>query len=468
MVATSQTPENPTEQLGVAGYKESSGYITEEFLRELQGIKGVRTYRQMKDNDPTVGAVLKAITLLIRSAEWMVELPDEDNDLTAEGRDVDGEDAKMFLESVLFDDMDHTFEDFISEVLTMLPFGWSYFEVVYKRRLGLDQADITRRSQYNDGLIGIRRLALRPQETLFKWQIERNGDVIAMEQCDPNSGGVYAIPVEKALHFTAEPNKGSPEGRSILRNAYKPWYYLQNVENIEAIAIERELAGLPVIYVPSEVLTKAENGDVGAKRLRDSYVDAVRNVKRNEQGGMVLPSDPYRNADGTYTSTPKVKFELVTSGGTRAIDTDKAKTGYKTDIARSVLAQFIMLGVQQRGSFGLSSNETDLFMEAIGSLLDNIATTINRCLIPTLWSLNGFSPNSMPYVKAGDISPTNLDEIGTFIERLTRAGAPLFPDEELEAFLRDQAGLPGRSQEDGNLEDASLIAGEPTDGSTDQ
>ena len=38
-------------------------------------------------------------------------------------------------------DMSHTWADFLAEVLSCLPYGWAYFETVYKLRKGPDQSD---------------------------------------------------------------------------------------------------------------------------------------------------------------------------------------------------------------------------------------------------------------------------------------------------------------------------------------
>jgi len=48
-------------EIGRIGQKRYGGVFYEEFLRELQGIKGIKTYREMADNDDTVGAILFAI-----------------------------------------------------------------------------------------------------------------------------------------------------------------------------------------------------------------------------------------------------------------------------------------------------------------------------------------------------------------------------------------------------------------------
>ena len=45
-------------EFGRAGQKRTGGIFYEEFLPELQGKKGIETYREMADNDDVVGAIL--------------------------------------------------------------------------------------------------------------------------------------------------------------------------------------------------------------------------------------------------------------------------------------------------------------------------------------------------------------------------------------------------------------------------
>ena len=62
----------PFYELGVTGLKRTAGYVDEEFLAALKGRKGVQVYREMGDNDPIAGALLFAITQLIRGVDWSV------------------------------------------------------------------------------------------------------------------------------------------------------------------------------------------------------------------------------------------------------------------------------------------------------------------------------------------------------------------------------------------------------------
>ncbi len=52
-------------EIGSSGLRRSGGYINEEFLSNLQGVKGFKVYREMHDNDPVIGAMLYAIDKVI-------------------------------------------------------------------------------------------------------------------------------------------------------------------------------------------------------------------------------------------------------------------------------------------------------------------------------------------------------------------------------------------------------------------
>ena len=160
------------DELGSSGLLRSGqrGLVYEEFLPQLRDERARKVYREMRDNDPTVGAMLYAIEMLIRQAEWRME--GEDQDLVE------------FVESCL-GDMSTSWEDFLAEVLSMLVYGWSWHEVVYKRRLGPDQKDPSKRSQYADGKIGWRKMPIRSQDSLSEWVFDEEGGIQDMVQMAP-------------------------------------------------------------------------------------------------------------------------------------------------------------------------------------------------------------------------------------------------------------------------------------------
>ncbi len=235
---------NIFDELGKLGQFRWSGgdggsVFYEEFLKELRGRKGVEVFKEMSENDDIVGAILFAVEMLMRQVKWNVK--------EAGNHDIDIK-AAEFVYSCMYD-MDETWSEFISEVLSFLTFGWSYHEIVYKRRMGMTKNAKTK-SKYSDGLIGWRKLPIRSQDTLWEWRYDDNDNLLGLTQCAPPLYTQVFIPIEKALHFRTKNRKGNPEGRSVLRNAYRSWYFKRRIQEIEGIGIERDLAGLPVLTAP--------------------------------------------------------------------------------------------------------------------------------------------------------------------------------------------------------------------------
>lgn len=418
--------------LGVAGDNTHNGQIrSDEFLPELRGKKAIRKYREMRDNDSTIGAVMYATEQVLRDVELKV---------CAANDSAEAQREKEFVESVL-DDMDHTLDDHIAEALSSLSYGFAWFEVVYKRRAGPQFRSYKKYSKYSDGRIGIRKLASRAPWTVSKFDVDqKSGDVLGMYQEGSQFGKSHYIPATKSLYYKTTAINGDPSGRSILRNAYTSYEYLNNLQSIEAIAVERELAGIPVARIPSEYLSTDATASQSA--IRADLQEILRDVKFNEQGYIILPSDTYPDKDGSPTNVRLMDIELMASSGTRNIQIDPIINRYQHDIARSVLSEFLLLGAHSSGgSYALSKSKTDLFLRALESYISAITDVLNKQLVERLWQLNGLSYDTMPYIKAGDVAPHDLREIAAFLRNLNGADINVSDHPEVIQDLMDIAEL---------------------------
>ena len=418
--------------LGVAGDNTHNGQIrADEFLPELRGKKAIRKYREMRDNDSTIGAVMYATEQVLRDVELKV---------CAANDSAEAQREKEFVESVL-DDMDHTLDDHIAEALSSLSYGFAWFEVVYKRRAGPQFRSYKKYSKYSDGRIGVRKLASRAPWTVSKFDVDqKSGDVLGMYQEGSQFGKSHYIPATKSLYYKTTAINGDPSGRSILRNAYTSYEYLNNLQSIEAIAVERELAGIPVARIPSEYLSTDATASQSA--IRADLQEILRDVKFNEQGYIILPSDTYPDKDGSPTNVRLMDIELMASSGTRNIQIDPIINRYQHDIARSVLSEFLLLGAHSSGgSYALSKSKTDLFLRALESYISAITDVLNKQLVERLWQLNGLSYDTMPYIKAGDVAPHDLREIAAFLRNLNGADINVSDHPEVIQDLMDIAEL---------------------------
>jgi len=409
-------------ELGTTGLRRSGGFITEEFLNQLRGRRGLLVYREMADNDPVIGSILYAIEKVVLRLDWRVDPLEQ----TPEAEEI----AKFIDEC--FEDMSDSFDQTLASILSMLVYGFSFHEIVYKVRGG-DVEDPQRKSKHTDGKIGWRKFPIRSQETLNNWMIDPEGGIQGFRQMDPTGGGFREIPIDKGLLFRTTVNKNNPEGRSLLRNCFRPWYYKRRIEEIEAIGIERDLAGLPVAKVPPEYLSSGATPE--QQSVLAEITKIVQNIKRNEQEGIIFPKMYDENNNEMFS------LELLSSGGSRQFDTDKIIGRYDQRISMSVLSDFILLGHEQVGSFALGSQKMDLWTMSVEAIAKSIAEVFNQYAIPRLLKLNGMNTELCPYLTYGEVSSVDLQALGDYVQKLIGAGA-LTPDDKLEAYLREQASLP--------------------------
>lgn len=414
---------NIRREIGRIGQHRYDGIITEEFLKELQGQRGVEVYKEMSDNDDMVGAILFVLETLMRQCTFSVE---------PGGNTEKDNEAAEFIEQCMHD-MQSSWQDFMSECLSFLTFGWSYHEIVYKRRMGKN-SDPRLSSKYDDGLIGWRKLPLRSQDTLWEWVYrEDSDDLIGMTQAPPPYYEQLTIPLEKALHFRTKSRKDNPEGRSILRNAYRSWYYKKRIQEIEGIGMERDLAGFPVLTGP-EGMDLWDSEDPEMAMILAAAQNIVTNIRRDAKEGLVMPNG--------WT------LELLSAGHRRQFDTNQIIERYDKKIATTVMADFLTLGQGDTGSYALSSDKTRLFALAVGTFLDVICEVFNTQGIPRLIDINGDHFKGIteyPKMVHGDIEDANLDILGNFISSMVTSGV-LIPDETLEDFVRRAGNLPERDE----------------------
>lgn len=425
-------------ELGISGTHTRTGQIrADEFLSELKGKRSVRKFREMRDNDPIIGAVCYATEQILRDVPYKLEPA---NDSEEAKREAD------FVKGVL-EDMEHTLDDHISEALSFLHMGFASFEVVYKRRMGPTGINPKKRSKYTDGRLGIRKLAPRAQWTINEFVVDQtSGEFLGIRQ-EYNFGMQDSfIPAGKLLHYKTPTINSDPSGRSILRNAYSSYVYLTNLQSIEAIAVERELHGVPIGRMPADYLSSDATDD--QKSLRNNFEQILRDLKFNEQGYALLPSDLYVDSDGKPTNQRIMDIELITSNGSRNIDVDPIIRRYQHDIARSVMAEFLMLGAGANGSYALSKSKTDLFLRSMESYINSIFDCLNRQIIEKLWELNGLDYDLMPKLVAGDVAPHDLKELGSYLRNLNGANIDLSSEPDIINALLTTAELPNINPEE--------------------
>lgn len=407
-------------QLGTTGLKRYGPYVYEEFLPELRWPYAGKIYQEMADNDPVIGAILYLAEMLIRGTTWNVE------PASTSAEDVE---AAKFLESCM-NDMDMSWANTISEILSMLTYGFSFHEIVYKVRRGPNEVSPRYKSKYSDGRIGWRRLPIRAQTSLHEWKFNDEGDVIAFVQMAEPDFKLVTIPMSKGLLFRTRVSRNNPEGKSLLRNAYRPWFFKKHFEEIEGIGIERDLAGFPVLKAPQDLDLWNED-DERMVALRTRAEELVASVRRDSEEGILLPYG--------------WELSLLSSGSSRQINIGETIDRYDNRIAITMLSDIILIGNNKAGSFALADTKQSMLAAALQAQLQNISDVFNNKAVPDLFNYNYF-PNitGLPKIVPGQIQTPSLKELALVLRamRLNIAG-----DMKLQNYLRHILGMPDLDEE---------------------
>lgn len=382
-------------EIGTTGLNAVGGRIYEDFLREWQGAEGYKRANEMRLNSPVVAALLMAIEQSVRHVSWSLASEMGEDDPRLEIWDAS---CRLMVGGL---------QAFVIESLSFLPFGYALFEIVW--------------GSY-EGMTVVRKLSPRSQDTVYQWVFDDGGDLTGFIQMAAPRYQPVEIPIEKLIHLRTRAEKGNPEGRSILRSAWKSYYFCKNIEQIEAIGIERDLAGLPVITLPEGANTDTSDTASDASRA----AKLVRNIRQDEQAGVVL--------------APGWTLSLLSTGGSRQFDTDKIITRYESRILMTALAQFLLLGQQNVGSLALSRDQSDLFVMSVNAVADIIEEALEKQLLPRLMALNGYDAEglNLTHTPAGD---KDIAAISAALSQLAQGGW-LTPLPEDEAHIREMVDLP--------------------------
>ncbi len=402
--------------------------IVTSSIRDLRSRPAMfRAFAEMRDHSAVIGAALYAIESILRKVKWRVEPGDKTPAEARRAETIDG----------MRNDMEISWGDTVSEAIQMIVNGFSFAEVVYKIRRGPEEKDPRYVSRYTDGLVGWRRWVFVDPNTVSKWLWSDgdSGSLVGLEQAAPPDYKLRVIPMTKALHFKTREAGGNPEGRSLLINAYLPWVFAKRTMELEAIGVERDLAGIPFAGVPPELLDP--NATDEDKAMLEAIKKVVTGVRQNSQAGVIFPLayDP----DGQ--GHPMYEFKLLTSAGMKQLQPGAIVERYETRAVMALLADFMMLGQSGGGSFALSKDKSSLIAKALEAILGIVADQINRHEIPRIYRLNGWDAKNPSRLVPASPENADLKNLGVFARNLAVAGL-LTPDPKLEASLREVADLP--------------------------
>ena len=406
-------------QASASGPTRFGGIIQQEFLQELRWPDAYKVYDEMRKNSAAIGGFIRAIESAFRAVTWHA-IPFDDM--------IEDKLKAAYLEQNL-NDMSRSWSDVMSDILTMIPFGFAPMEMVFKFRRGRGEDPP---SKFSDGQVGLKDLILIPQDTIMEWvydEPDNPSTLLGLKQMDLLSqvggGGIIEIPKKKFLNFRVRAERDNPEGESVLRQAYRSYYFQTNLEVVEAISLERTGAGIPLMKLPKESTTKAKLGDRSDEAKAQNIVKALR---ADEQGGVVIPD----SWDLTLLHAQGLRPELF----------DLSIKRHRANLLISVLAAFLEMGTARVGSFATSKVGRSFFEAAFDGWTSAVESPFNDKLVPLLFELNGWETDRLPKLTHSALAGEDHEEIMKAIVELAKEGMLDKTDPSLRQHITSLLRIP--------------------------
>jgi hypothetical protein len=383
-------------EIGTTSASPFTSQFRREYNRDLQGIEGLKRYDQMRRSDGTVRSTLRLVKTPVLAARWFIEPYLKEGE--EEPKKVD-KTAANFVEDALFEEMSISWSQVLIEALLMCDFGYYMFEKVWENRV----VDGKMRTV-------LKKLAPRHPMDIREWIYDANGGPAGVWMMSDT--GIqqddYFIPIDKLVVFTFDRECGNIEGISVLRSAYKHWYYKEQLYKIDAIQKERHGIGVPIIKLP-----------VGYSKADIATAQQLgRNLRTNERAHVVLP--------------PLWDIMFAKLEG-HVVDAIKSIEHHNKEIEKNILGAFIEGGAKDEDQI--------MFLKATRFIADIVCEVFNLYVIPQLIDFN-FSRAKYPKLRARRIGEqADWRTISFAIRNLIGAGV-LVPDDRLERHIRCEMDLP--------------------------
>lgn len=437
---TKRTPKLPTGATTQVGYPinwQTQGRLG-EFIKPLSGMQGLIELERMVDEDETVGAMLFLINAAMARVEFQ-HVSCQNGQPVADNAKADK--ARDFADSLMLD-MEVDWYDHLEEALTMIWAGFAPCEITLRQRIPETG------SRFSDGFYGVRSLDLRDQRSISQYCYDpQTREFLGLRQV---AMGGDMIPSWKLCNYRTSSVLKRPYGRSLLMNAYRVYRLKKKIQDAEAIGIERDLAGLPTFRMPQSVLDQASETEAGvatpaaltAQAKIQAAIRAVQDMRFNESGGLVLPSDPWSVSDEESDSnTPQYDFKITTTAGQRSIDARTAAQDHDRAIARLLALQFMQLGSRSSGSYGLSDDQSSMAIQALMAFALKVTRTYSKSVLPLVWSANGMDPQYLPKLQPKPLTKDQVQSIGAYLSGLAKVMPMIQDDPKARVQALRRAGI---------------------------
>jgi hypothetical protein len=322
----------------------------------------LKTYDAMRHGNGTVQAILRVLQLPILASRTSVVPGPEDKN---------GEVAKFIKECLTLGPHEGGMEIPLQKVIfEMTNSFWSGFkaqEIVYMER---------------DGKVVVKKIAPRSCHSI-KPVLDRHGNLVGAYQQSiflSNNRMVF-IPLEKTFWYAHRSENSNWYGESDLKAAY-PHY-----ENIRKLYIidnkTHEVGAIPIRVAKPNIMTVSDT-------VKTAVFNKIKKI----------------GLDTAVWIPKEIDLEFIQNNTAGSSASRSESIGHHTSqMAMSILAHFLQLGVNGQGTYNLSQDQSDFFLQMETQEMNDIANAINTQIVARLVKLNfGDNPGLCPTFQFADMT----------------------------------------------------------------
>ena len=433
------TPTLPRE-LGWAGLNLTAGQIYEESRRDLVFPQNIYIYDKMCQN-VAIAAAFNAVHVIASRTPFFVEPFNSSATHTKRAE---------FVEQVMHD-MDHTWYDFIREVMSFNKYGFSLHEKVYRFR----RKD--KGSKYDDGKVGLKRLPIRSQASITKFLTDESGrDFTAIEQQTRVGNNTLTrtektiIPLDRCLLFKVDPYKGNPQGTSPLNACYQSWRMLQKLLDAELIATSKNMNGTAKAKLPAKYMSA--DATAAEKEVFRVITEGVINTHTGENQGFVIPSDRDENGNALFD------VDLMSSSSSNITALSDIIQRYTNEIYQALFADVLQMGSQKSGNYNVIATKETMLELLVEARLKEVLDVLNYNLIPDLFRKNGWDDTKCPKIAFGSLSRPDLATWAKAFQQM-KATKGIVMTVANANHIAEMMGFPDRVPDDTTQEELDKLLG---------
>ncbi|BAF54889.1 hypothetical protein cgR_1894 [Corynebacterium glutamicum R] len=304
----------------------------------------------MREQSAKIGQVESAFRKPIEQAKWeldpngapnfIVNAVSSDLRLPIKGQDgqVPRRNGKVSFDEHLVQGLDAVFT------------GVAFFEQVYEPRGGHER---------------LRKLALRPNETIQRIHTAEDGGLVGITQRGINGRDDVFIPIDRLVCYSFQKSGASWEGRSVLRPAWKHYLEVHKLEALQSVVMQRNGLGHPVYTGSSLTDVNFRDAELAAGE------EMAKSVSSGETDGNAVPAGASLDFKGTSGSLPDIGSVI---------------THHNNQIALTVNATHLNLN-NQGGSYGMAETMLGEFVNNLQSTASWFAKNFTQHVIEDLVSM---------------------------------------------------------------------------------